>query len=55
MKNRMALLGTMIARAAAAALIRWCDQYAGKTGKYSVLIEITPIRNGKESSNEANG
>ena len=50
----MALLGTMIARAAAAALIRWCDQYAGN-GKYSVLIEITPIRNGKESSDEADG
>lgn len=55
MKYRIALLGTMIARAAAAALIRWCDQYAGKSGKYSVLIEITPMRHGKESSNEADG
>lgn len=55
MKNGMAALGIMIARAAAAALIRWCDMHAGKAGKYSVLIEITPIRNGKESSNEANG
>lgn len=41
MKKRMALLGLLIARAAAIALIRWCDQYAGKN-KYSFVIEITP-------------
>lgn len=41
MKKRMALLGLLIARAAAIALIRWCDQYTGKN-KYSFVIEITP-------------
>ena len=50
MKKRMALLGLLIARAAAIALIRWCDQYTGRNGKYSFVIEITP---GKGDGHEA--
>ena len=45
------LLGIVIARAVAVAIVRLCDRHIGKE-KYSLLVEITPNYK-KGESNEA--